>query len=83
MTTITNKHLTTITNYLEGLGWAHANMKLLKDLLFEVKCIVKAPHKAIFETRYFISGSYLLLLAEVLVLALIIKIVPCEENFNR
>ena len=55
-------------------------MKLVKDLLLEAKCIAKAPHKAIFETRYLIPGSYLLLLAEVLVLGLIIRIVPCEAN---
>ena len=55
-------------------------MKLVKDLLTEVECIAKAPHKAVFETRYFIPGAYLLLLAEVLVLALIIKIVPCMSR---
>lgn len=55
-------------------------MKLVKDLLLEAKCIAKAPHKAIFETRYLIPGSYLLLLAEVVVLLLIIRIVPCEAK---
>ena len=55
-------------------------MELVKDLLLEVKFIAKAPHKAVFETRYFIPGAYLLLLAEVLVLALIIKIVPCMSR---
>lgn len=58
-------------------------MQLVKDLLLEAKCIAKAPHKAIFETRYFIPGCCLLLLAEVLVLALIIKIVPCEAKFYK
>ena len=68
----------TITKYFE----AHANMKLMKDLLLEVKCIAKAPHKAVFETRYFVPGACLLLLAEVVVLALIIKIVPCMSNID-
>ena len=54
-------------------------MKALSEFLSEVKSIAKEPHKAIFETRYFTPGAYALLIAEIFVLALIIKIVPCKE----
>ena len=50
----------------------------LSQLLSDAKSIAKAPHKAPFQSRYFVLAAYGLVLVEVLVLAAIIKMVPCE-----
>ena len=51
----------------------------LSQLLSDVKSIAKAPHRAPFQSRYFVIAAYGLLFVEVLVLAAIIKMVPCES----
>ena len=56
---------------------------IVMAVLSEVKAVLKSPRRALFEPRYFYPAACGLLVAELFVLALIIKLVPCELHTSQ